>query len=289
MNNYIEIQENNRTQPYDFGLQQLRNADIGEVYQVDTVWSATPPQTRPEARRFLFQDQKTLEAALDVYNAWKALTSIQQNTPVQPIEIYARLTHARIEKKPISLFIPWGVRSQGQPNFEYKGFDYIEKIGKLLSNFSIPSTVFIMPADCYATEINGIDQGETDRYFAKITQEAEKRDMTVKSWSAIRQENLPRYAKLLESLSDTHVERLIQKKGTMERIVNAARRRSGGKDVQQSAYAYIRERICEATIIEATYRPIKLSLAPKNKDNIIDGPLARLYVIPEKLQLPWLH
>lgn len=289
MNNYIEIQELNRTQPYDFGIQQVRKNALGETYQMNGRWTDTTPVERPQARRFLFQDFETRQAMQDVYACWKTLASQSQNQPVEQEKIFARFVKARNTQEPLTLFIPWGVRPQGSIGKEYDALEKIQKVQNLLLQFSIPSCVFIMPADIYATEINGIFENKTQEYFQDIENLAKEKGMEVKAWSVIREENRKRYEKIASQLNEQTLSETIGKAGTLERIFSAAQRRSERSNTQKAAYDYLRERIIEAIIIEDMYEPVKLSLAPKNKDNTVDQKLPRLYLIPTDLQLPWLQ
>jgi cytochrome c-type biogenesis protein CcmH/NrfG len=148
-----------------------------------------------------------------------------------------------------------------------------------------------MPADLYATEVNRqVSAQEADKYFAQVRKGAEAEGFLVRPWSQIRKENEKAYRERSSELTEDAIVSLLtpQKLTEAER---AARKRSGYIDrnsIHLAALAYLRERICEAEIIEKTYQPIKVSAVAKNKDNGVDRALPRVYILPDEYQFPWI-
>lgn len=286
---YIERAElGGRTSLAQFGWQQMQKIALRtELLDEQGQWSTTAIP-KPQGRRLVFESSQKREKALDVYKAWERLTQEQVNDPVFPEVIFRRLALASSSKVPVTLFIPWGVRPEGRIGAELAAIDRIQEITAILQTKGVPSRVLLMPADIYATDVNGINKEKTDAYFREIGEEAKRRGFEITPWSTIRTANRNRYDELASSLTEQKLEEIMKKDGTMERIFKAARRRSETGDPRRAAYDYLRERICEAIIVEEIYQPIKLSLAPKNKDNNVDSNLPRLYLIPSNLQLPWL-
>lgn len=207
-------------------------------------------------------------------------------------DILARLSGSS-EKSPITLFVPWGVRPEGQfGSSEQTALDSIQYYQRMLNEFSIPSTVLIMPADVYAIEINGYAWEPTIRYFTRVSQEAEARKFSVKSWSVIRRENFDRYNQILQwEANPESLWRKIPKVLWYRDLLSAAYRRSkqdGDQAITKAAFDYLKERIAEARIIESVYRPIKLSMVSPKKDDVVDCDLPRLYILPRELRFPWL-
>jgi hypothetical protein len=277
-----------RTPETQFFTQQVRRLASREEYLREGIWTSEPTGTIT-SRRFIFPTTEERNAALDTIAMSKEFQTMQTNNPVLPEKIFARLAEARRIQVPITLFVPWGVRPEGEIGKEYEALDTLQEIQAKLSILRIPSQLLIMPADVYATEVNGLDSKRTDTYFAQITTEATQRGMIVKPWSQIREENRQLYDVMAGELTREKLEAIIGSAGTMQKVFQAASRRSERGNTQQAAYAYLRERVIEAQIVERRYCPIKMGFAPKNKDNNIDGPLPRLYVIPESLQFPWLQ
>lgn len=112
----------------------------------------------------------------------------------------------------------------------------------------------------------------------------------MKSWSEIKKENKDLYDKRAQELTISEIEKILSPTKILE-AKKAAERRSGYTDpsrIEEAAYAYLRERIIEAEIIEQKYKPIKVSAVPKNKDNEVDRDLPRIYILPDWWEFPWL-
>jgi hypothetical protein len=149
-----------------------------------------------------------------------------------------------------------------------------------------------MPADIYATEVNNqVDLNKARAYFENVTQVSiESFGFQVKAWSEIRAENIGQYLRRKAELDVDALKQMLTPIKVYE-AVSVSKRRSGysdPKEIEQAALAYLRERVCEAEIIEEVYTPIKVSAVAKNKDNGVDRDLPRLYIIPDQEQFPWL-
>lgn len=213
------------------------------------------------------------------------------DNPVLPEAIVKRMIAARTSNKFLTLFVPWGVRPEGKPRLESQVMERIDNIKNILQTRGINSQVLVMPADLYATEVNNqVSVPRAAKYFEYITDLAKGFRYEVKPWSEIRAENQGYYNARKGTLTDIEIEKLLPYSTILE-CLEAAKRRSGYKLeqlVRKSAFAYMRERIIEAEIIEGQYEPIKVSAVGKFKDNNVDRNLPRIYVIPPEQQFPWL-
>ena len=222
--------------------------------------------------------------------AWEATKPLLVENPVYCGDILSRLA-ASSKAKPLTLFVPWGVRPEGAfGSKEIEALDTITNYRTLLSKFSIPSTVLLMPADVYATEVNNYRNDVANRYFSTIAREAEKRNFQVSPWSEIRRANRRMYDRILQGEASLEALWKSTPKSLWQDLLNAAGRRSkqDPNDVAKAAFDYLKERVAEARIIDTVYKPIKLSMVSPQKDNIVDRDLARLYVLPKILRFPWL-
>lgn len=287
---------------------------IRREYLVNGEWTQGPPSQRPEAVSIVlsndglpFADEK-LRMKTQLYDAWRSLIEISTDEPANKTEILRRL------EDPISLafnkamtlgirdwdriktwtelFIPWGVRPEGgfgQP--EEVVFDRIQSVQEGLSKNGVSTKVLLMPADLYATEVNRqVNKEQANEYFEQVAGAGRDRGFNVVPWSAIREEYLDDYQRLAADLTIGAIRELIPGQ-VIESAKKSAGRRSGFSaeaEIEAAAYRYLRERLCEAVIIEERYRPIKLSAVAKYKDNFVDRNLPRVYVTPSELQFPWL-
>lgn len=278
--------------PDDFAIQKIMPAlSPTKQYLIDGQWtlSMLEGQKPQEVRATLPLER--FRAGREVYFAWRDLINIKVDNPVNPERALERLTESRLSQKPVTLFVPWGVRPKGQPRLEEKVLDQLSSVQQLLLQRNIPTTVMIMPADVYATEVNRqVKPEQAEGYFSFITRLAQLKGFQVKPWSEIRAENYSAYSARSEKLTEPQLEELLGFV-TVQECVAAAKRRSGfyfEDEIRRSAFAYMRERVCEAEIIESIYQPIKVSAVTKNKDNAVDRQLPRIYVIPDAIRYPWL-
>lgn len=276
--------------PDRFALQRVC-FDLGAQYEylIAGSWREGNPTQKPDGKRVVF-DLDQFRAARDTYFAWENISKQKVDNPVKPEEIIKRIATARQSGAPLILFVPWGVKPEGKPFLEKTVMDNIQSIQRLLNARGINTQVLLMPADLYATEINRLDAEKVKKYFGFIEEQAVQRGFTVKPWSIIRTENIKQYMKRSKELSEEKLRSLLPPP-VVDGALDAAKRRSGyflREDVENAAFAYLRERVCEAEIIEIAYQPIKISAVAKNKDNGVDRDLPRLYLIPPDQQFPWL-
>lgn len=232
-----------------------------------------------------------LQAKQDIALVLQDLLKRKAANPIRYDETIRRLTKARVNGSTLTLFVPWGVRPTGIPRLETDVIKRLVSLESSLSSRDVNAQILIMPADVYATEVNNqVDPGQVMRYFAFIENIAKQNGFSVKPWSEIRSENLGIYQRRVEELTEEEITKFLSPANFQEAL-GAASRRSGyntEEDVRKAAFAYLRERICEAEIIENTYQPIKVSVTSRNRDDGVDGNLPRIYIIPANLQFPWL-
>jgi len=220
------------------------------------------------------------------------LLARSEDKPVYPKEIMGRLQGAYNTQIPLTIFIPWGARANGDmTQYESNALSYIYDFSQGLRSRNIPNIPLIMPADVYATEINTMNCLSTNRYFTQIENAARQMGFDTKRWSDIRAENMDRYTELTYWNSEQMIWRWFPKAQWYRSILPASMERntSDNRSAASSAFNYLRERLCEARITEEQYRPIKYSLVSKEKDDTLDGELPRLYVLPRPLRFPWLQ
>jgi hypothetical protein len=288
---YIDEKIIKKNKPSEFPMQRLlKDIGIGYEYLQQGRWSDNKPAQKPEGKRLIFENIEQFRTVRDVYFAWKDLKTEQVYDPVRPEEIIRRMVISRRTGDELVLFVPWGVRPINEPINEPLVMDKVSDASNTLKLRGINTRILLMPADLYATEINQINEDLVSNYFDYVRQEGEMRGFEVKPWSQIRSDRCREYKTLANQLSEEAITTMMPG-GVIERAIDASKRRSGRngiRDVRDAAFAYLRERIIEAEIIEAIYQPIKISAVSKNKDSFVDRNLPRLYIVPEKLQFPWL-
>lgn len=287
-----------------FALKQsIKNSGALLQIRTDNTWSSEPPEgkTAVEEKRILFPGIAEFSTARDTYSAWTDLEVLQtqdrtsdqpREKPERPEAIFERLLEARKTGTPVTLFVPWGARPTGSfGESEITVLNRLANLKEMLLRRKISSSLLLMPADLYATEINNqVASEQADSYFRTVTEEAEIRGFTAIPWSAIRQAHIELYTQRSSELTTENIQKLLSA-NKIVKAFDAAGRRSGYTErtkIQNAAFAYLRERICEAEMIESIYAPIKVSVVPKNKDNEVDRNLPRVYLIPPAVQLPWL-
>lgn len=277
--------------PDRFALQQVfKKSGVIYEYKQDENWSSEKPRQKPDGTRVVFGDISDFRAAKDVYFVWQDIICQKAYDPALPEKIVSRLLEARKTEEDLVLFVPWGVRPAGTPRYEKTVMDKIANFQKGLKQRNINAAVLIMPADVYATEINSISPSLADPYFTFIANLALTMGFKVKPWSEIRQENQKYYDGRAKELDYKAIEKLVGYKKVLE-AMETAKRRSGysnPKEIERAGLNYLRERVCEAEIIESVYQPIKVSAVSKNKDSEVDRELPRIYIIPDEYQFPWL-
>lgn len=264
----------------------LRVSGAKRQYRFDENWINTNPGRKPDAVRVAVE-LDAFRKARDVYFAWQNLSPLFAFDPVFPESIIKRLMQPNL-----TLFIPWGVRNDAPyiTRKEREAMDQIDTTRNILRNRNINVNILLMPADLYALEVNSLLEPKyINAYFDQVTKEGKQRGYTVTPWSEIRRNNQKMYDTLAAQFADDALRETLPNT-IIESAVRAAGKNSGFTDeenIERAAFRYLRERACEATIIESLWQPIKLSMAPKNKDNAVDMELPRLYVLPDYLVLPW--
>ncbi len=264
----------------------LRVARAKREYRFGEEWIDTNPGRKPDAVRVV-AELNSFRKARDVYFAWQDISSFFAFDPVFPESIIKRL----MEQPNPTLFIPWGVKNI--PYFgskEREAMDQIDVVKRILQKRNINANIRLMPADLYALEVNNLLKPKNvNAYFDQVKKEGEQRGYTVTPWSTIRSDNQNTYDQLADKYTKDTL-RTVLPNSIIENALRAAEKNSGftnSDDVEAAAFQYLRERVCEATIVESLWQPIKLSMAPKNKDNVVDMELPRLYILPNYLVLPW--
>jgi hypothetical protein len=306
--------------PDRFARQEIfKLAKIDSEFLVDGRWVRGKPEGRYTAKRTVipvkggvfadfFQSADTFQLVRATYLAWESMMDASISGPVakeaiiqrlfepQESRLVARISTAyggRTGMRPYTtLFTPWGVRPEGQfGNSEQNVLDRISSLRDRLDELKIPSQVLLMPADVYATEVNRqVSQERADDYFSQVTEAGKQRGFIVEPWSQIRERSWIRYTKRAEELTPEAI-RSILPASVIAEAQGAATRRSGfssQSDIEEAMFRYLRERICEAEIIDSWYKPIKVSAVANLKDNGVDRNLPRIYIVPPELQFPWL-
>lgn len=303
--------------PDQFAREKLFNKSKGawREYLINNEWTQGP-EGKPEATRVVFPDtvlmpgKDRLDLSSNVYQAWRSLMELSVDEPVKgdvtidrllrtlegPYELLLMVggpsTAWTRKYYSTQLFVPWGVRPEG--NFgkpEEDALNRIQEVRNSLRKNDIGSKVLLMPADLYATEVNKqVNKEQARKYFEQVAGAGRDRGFNVVPWSAIREEYMDDYQRLAAELTIDAVKELVPKY-VIESAKKAAGRRSGfttEAEIDAAAFRYLRERLCEAVIIEEKYKPIKVSAVAKYKDNFVDRELPRVYVMPSELQFPWL-
>ena len=283
-----------KNKPDRFALKAVyKDSAVAYQYKIDDQWTAEKPKQKPEGTRVVFDSAEQFRAAKDTYFAWQDIMDMKNDSlkPEKTEEALRRFMQGRTGDT-LTLFVPWGVRIEGEMGkSEEFVLDRIKEIKDKLQARNIKTDVLLMPADLYATEVNSqVSSDAASRYFAEVREIAETKGFTVKPWSEIRAENQSVYNERASQLSEDAIRDLLPA-AKISAALGAATRRSGQTDeeaIKKAAFAYLRERICEAEIVEEQYQPIKVSTVAKNKDNLIDRDLPRLYLMPDEYQFPWL-
>lgn len=277
-----------------FALQHaLKGVGVSREYKVDDTWTGNKPERKPEGTRVVFDSLDSLRAARDTYNAWVDIDRMRRFRPEYPTKSIQRLLNARTTNEPLPLFVPWGVRPEGEFGAsELQVMDMLKNFQTILAQRNIPTELLLMPADLYATEVNNqVGNQRVENYFSTVRDIAQNQfDFTVVPWSQIRTDNLTAYNQRDNELTQDAIKQVIPR-GKIRSAIEAAGRRSGytnPTDIRNSAFAYMKERICEAEIVEKAYKPIKVSVVPRERDNHLDRGLPRLYLFTPEQQFPWL-
>lgn len=275
-----------------FAVQQiLKHLHLQYEYRIEGEWISGPPSQKPTGKRAII-DRYSFDRAKETYLAWEEIQKRKQFRTERPEEVIARLLSGSLNGSlmPLILFVPWGVRPEGKIRFEKRVIDMIADFRDTIRTKGVGAEVIFMPADVYATEINQINKEKAIVYFEEVATTAYLNGFNVRPWSQIRDDNKEMYKKRADELTPQVITDILGY-GKILEAFGTAKRRSGyssQSSIERAAFAYLRERICEAEIIESVYKPIKISAVSKNKDNGVDRDLPRIYIIPERFQFPWL-
>ncbi len=217
---------------------------------------------------------------------------------VQPAEgqkdIISTFFNARLDRRRVCFFSPWGPRyKKSDPYIKESDLEIktLEEIGSFFEEvkrcgFSVDFVV--MPADFYGTNINNLSPPFVREYFnsLKVIATSQLKDvcnLTVKPWSRFKAERAAQYDDLRRKVemdsSAFFSDRQFEEALKTARVFNS-------QNAYGSAWNYCVERVIEAILVEEAYKPIKLSLVRKEKDEL-DGSLKRIYVLQKKA--PWLE
>lgn len=196
----------------------------------------------------------------------------------------------RLREKNITLFTPWGPRYSWERrgaiiqegDKEIKTMNFLaELFGELKRN--MPDKNFrwvILGADLYGTRINNLPIDITLEYFESLAgwlhQILPIAEFQV--WSQF-DDSAERYRQMVRENFDTLVS---------EHLLSRANQTAQAMERNGSATDYLVERFAEAMFVEGTLKPIKISCAPRHKDDSVDWELPRLYFLPDSLHVPWL-
>lgn len=237
---------------------------------------------------------------------WEILNSKEWQIypPVNPELAQERIITSR--DNTLQLFTPWGppynkdaLNLREGP--EIKTLKKLAEIARIFTSHKIDIQWIILGADLYGTEINRlgslngpprISEEVVKRYFSNLGRALSVRLSKSKLylWSQIRSKYQTAYFAYQQEYDSEKIKRLIGE-SSLKQMVYTARlicHLNSSEEAEIMALRYVQERICEARLIEAIWHPIKISLAPRHKDEIVDMELPRLYLIPKELQTPWL-
>lgn len=196
----------------------------------------------------------------------------------------------RLREKDITLFTPWGPRYSWEKRgaIIHDGDKEVDTLNFLAGLFdelkqNMPDKNFrwiILGADLYGTRINNLPVEVTRIYFESLLdwlhQILPQAEFQV--WSQL-DEPAEKYREEVRK----NFENLVG-----EHLYLRANQTAQAMGRNSSATEYLVERFAEAMLIEATIKPIKISCAPRHKDDRVDWELPRLYFLPESLHAPWL-
>ncbi len=186
-------------------------------------------------------------------------------------------TARRMTKSEVTFFTPWGPTYRGDSSIQPVDIKTVEYIAGLFSMFreelqGKKVNWLILAADEYGV-MNGVPQVAVEQYFSELKCALEAKDnFSFVRWSEIR------------PLASRFVPDLTQLPAAIVERASVTATKMGGASPEK----YLQERLREASYLEYMLKPIKVSLAPPNKDLGVDGSMPRLYVVPDALQTPWL-
>lgn len=264
-------------------------------------------QGKPLKTEIKFDPLKDFKNAAKACSAWSYLKAKSFEKASNPEKTFDRVATGLKGKDDLTLFVPWGVRpaydlSQYKNGVFAAGSAEENVLVQLkdfcvsLRAFDIPAKLLVMPADIYAIEVNKMEPQKVNGYFGILKKSILKTFGDATSlcryapWSELRQEYRADYDALSKSFTEAEIQKKLPS-GLIDRARKSATTFNPGKSaVEQSnaAFSYLRERLCEASIIDNKMNAVKLSCVDPMKDAMIDLNLPRLYVVPASNRFPWL-
>jgi hypothetical protein len=249
------------------------------------------------------------EKEMNRMKLWELLTS--EKWQVEP-PVFSELALRRIlvssEDKPLVLFTPWGppynkegLNLNNSP--EVKSIKWLAEIAELFNAHRVSIKWIFLAANVYGTEINRlgslngsprIKEEVVERYFFNLKKPIVvyiRHDAgTLETWSQIRSRYRAVYNLIQQEYTEEKVKQLISESRLKEmtRTAQLINRLNSREEAEVMAIGYLQERICEALLVEEIWHPIKISLASKKNDEVVDMELPRLYLVSKELQTPWL-
>ena len=267
-----------------FASRLAKRGRIGRQFLVKGEW-ISEPKDRVEDVRYLCDG-----AFRTVSEAWQYLDSEGRENPEMVDGILDRL-YSSIEDGAIILFSPWGpkytYRRKGTKiSEEDKEMETLRSIGRVFERFrslGFSPKLLLMYADVYGTEINNLPENVVRDYGKSLEGAALSVLDTVEfeTWSGIRDRFNPEYQELRDSIAGNFGS--FVKPGVFQNMM----RKSPPGSTEETTRKYVVERLVEGKMIDRMYMPIKLSLVGREKD-VLDGPLPRVYIIPEEARAPWM-
>lgn len=195
----------------------------------------------------------------------------------------------RLRREQVILFTPWGPRYKWRERgIEIREDDREMEVLRLFRlildewQAQMPQKKFewiFLAADLYGMRINSVPEESVRRYFTSVRVAVDAvfgpRAQTM-LWSSFDELAKPYRERAEENLIE------VVPWSVRKRAQETARRMGGGNPRE-----YLIERLAEAMFFEELYEPIKVSAVGRHKDEGVDGPLPRLYFVPEKLHAPW--
>lgn len=228
----------------------------------------------------------------DLFVKWIRTEFHPKNRAARAV-LFEEMIIPRFREDVITLFTPWGPRygwkNRGvmiaENDSEYRLLTHLAGLYDQIRNRAEGRQIdwVFLAADLYGTRINDLPADIVSEYFA----------------------NLERVIALVlpiarfEYWSDYDVTASVYRQAIKSAIESMfcqidenlfKRAKTTASKFQESGDPtdYLIERATEAILIEEKYHPIKISCAPRHKDDKVDLNLPRLYVVPENLMAPWL-
>jgi len=196
----------------------------------------------------------------------------------------------RLRQEDVTLFSPWGPRYA----FERRGriicpgdkeVKTLHALAGLWEEFKLhlPDRRWrwlVLGADLYGTRINNLPPDAVRDYFLSLEEWINRLlpGAEFRLWSDYDEE-----AEAYRRVARDSWREWVSSSIVQRTQLTARRMGRGGNPTD-----YLVERLAEAMLIEAHYRPIKMSVVARSKDAEVDHDLPRLYFLSDDLHAPWL-